>query len=41
MSDMPCRIDAREQSLGGRFFVTGGSVDLAGEEEPFDLPRLE
>ena len=28
---LPRGIDAGEQALGRRFFVTGGAVDLAGE----------
>src|SRR5207253_2524830 len=33
--------DAGEQSLGCRFFVPGGSVDLAGEEKPGDRLGLQ
>jgi hypothetical protein len=29
-------VDAGQQALGGGFFVAGGAVDLAGEEQPAD-----
>ena len=30
---MQARIDARDQTLGGGFLVSGGAVDLASEEQ--------
>ncbi len=35
------RVDAGQQALGGRLLVTGGAVDLPGEEQPLDRPRLQ
>ena len=34
-------VHARDQALGGGLLVTGGTIDLAGEEEIFDFLGLE
>ena len=35
------RIQTGEQPLGGRLFIAGGAVDLAGEVQTFDRARLQ
>ena len=39
--DLQRGVDAGHQALAGGFFVAGGAVDLAAEEQAGDLARLE
>ena len=41
LRDFQCRVDACEQPLSGRLFVSGRAVDLAGEVQTFNSLGLE